>query len=180
MINLTPDTDTGAAPRVSPASAVRHKAAADAQARTPEGREYLTFHMSGHEYAMDIMRVREIRGWTRATPMPHAPAFMKGVINLRGTVLPVMDLSVRMGMEALDGSARNVIIVVSLEQGMTGLLVDAVSDIVTLADSDMQLPPDLGGDPGARMIRALRPQEDGMIRILDLDAIAAPTDESGA
>ena len=60
--------------------------------------ELLTFKLSDQEYSLDIMSVREIRGWTRTTPLPHAPKFMKGVINLRGTVLPVMDLAIRMGL----------------------------------------------------------------------------------
>jgi purine-binding chemotaxis protein CheW len=87
------------------------------------------------------MSVREIRGWTRATPLPHAPDFVRGVINLRGTVLPVVDLSVRLGMAPVMGDARNVIIVVQMGAQTAGLLVDAVSDILNLPRTDLQPPP---------------------------------------
>jgi purine-binding chemotaxis protein CheW len=75
--------------------------------------ELLTFRIAEQEYALDIMSVREIRGWTHATPLPHAPHYMKGVINLRGTVLPVMDLSTRLGLPKREQNDRNVIILFS-------------------------------------------------------------------
>ena len=94
--------------------------------------ELLSFRLAEQEYSVDIMSVREIRGWTRATPLPHAPAYVRGVINLRGTVLPVVDLSTRLGMAPVEGDARNVIIVVQVGSQTAGLLVDAVSDILAL------------------------------------------------
>lgn len=132
--------------------------------------ELLTFRLADQEYAVDIMSVREIRGWTRATPMPHAPACMKGVINLRGTVLPVMDLAARLGLPPREQTERNVIIVVKQEDSMTGLLVDAVSDIIALPEDAMQPPPDLQpGGPG-NVVSALTLVEERMIRVLDLAA----------
>ncbi|MGB3244669.1 MAG: chemotaxis protein CheW [Sulfitobacter sp.] len=133
--------------------------------------ELLTFHLSDQVYAVDIMLVREIRGWTRTTPLPHAPRHMKGVINLRGTVLPVMDLAERLGLPPRDQSDRNVIIVVIHNDTMTGLLVDAVSDIITLNQDDLQLPPDMAGATGNSVVRSLSLLEDRMIRILDLGAV---------
>lgn len=133
--------------------------------------ELLTFKLAQQEYALDIMLVREIRGWTKTTPMPHAPSFMRGVINLRGTVLPVMDLAARLGLAAIETTERNVIIVVKFKDGMTGLLVDAVSDIITLSQEDMQAPPDLSSEPGANTIRSLSLIEDRMIRVLDLENV---------
>lgn len=109
-------------------------------AKTYASIELLTFRLADQEYALDIMSVREIRGWTRATPLPHAPHYMKGVINLRGTVLPVMDLAMRLGLPEREQNERNVIIVVKFEDVMTGLLVDAVSDIVALTKDDLQPP----------------------------------------
>jgi len=103
--------------------------------------ELLSFRLGEEEYSVDIMSVREIRGWTRATPLPHAPDFVRGVINLRGTVLPVVDLSVRLGMAPVMGDARNVIIVVQMGAQTAGLLVDAVSDILNLPRTDLQPPP---------------------------------------
>ena len=135
--------------------------------------ELLTFQLSNQEYALDIMSVREIRGWTKATPLPHAPSFMRGVINLRGTVLPVMDLAERLGLPARAHSDRNVIIVVKHDDVMTGLLVDAVSDIIALNVSDMQPPPDGATQGALNVIRSLTLIDERMIRVLDLPNVVA-------
>lgn len=132
--------------------------------------ELLTFRIGDQEYALDIMSVREIRGWTHATPLPHAPRYMKGVINLRGTVLPVMDLSSRLGLASQEQNERNVIIVVKLEETLTGLLVDAVSDIVALSPDDLQPPPELSSSALEAVVSALTLIDDRMIRVLDLSA----------
>ncbi|TMM54666.1 chemotaxis protein CheW [Sulfitobacter sabulilitoris] len=147
----------------------------DRQQSSNNSIELLTFQLGDQEYSLDIMSVREIRGWARTTPLPHAPNFMKGVINLRGTVLPVMDLSQRLGLEARAHTNRNVIIVVKYEDVMTGLLVDAVSDIIALSDDDLQPPPDLSGSPSPNVVRALTLVGDRMIRVLDLAAIVTPS-----
>ncbi|MDF1854078.1 chemotaxis protein CheW [Pseudooceanicola sp.] len=133
--------------------------------------ELLTFRVAEQEYSLDIMSVREIRGWTRATPMPHAPSYMRGVINLRGTVLPVMDLALRLNLPSQEANARNVIIVVTLNGSLTGLLVDAVSDIVAMAVDDLHAPPDMATDPHMAVVRALTVINDRMIRVLDLAAV---------
>ena len=135
--------------------------------------ELLTFQISDQEYALDIMSVREIRGWTKATPMPHAPSFMRGVINLRGTVLPVMDLAERLGLAARAHTERNVIIVVKHADTMTGLLVDAVSDIIALKHSDLQSPPESSAQGTMAVIKSLTLIDERMIRVLDLPNIIA-------
>lgn len=133
--------------------------------------ELLTFKLSDQEYSLDIMCVREIRGWTKATPMPHAPSFMRGVINLRGTVLPVMDLAERLGLPARAHSDRNVIIVVKHGDSMSGLLVDAVSDIIAIKQSELQPPPDAATHGVPAIIKSLTLIDDRMIRVLDLSNI---------
>ncbi|MDF1620548.1 chemotaxis protein CheW [Pseudothioclava nitratireducens] len=133
--------------------------------------ELLSFRLAEEEYSVDIMSVREIRGWTRATPLPHAPPYVRGVINLRGTVLPVVDLSVRLGMAPVEGDARNVIIVVQVGNQTAGLLVDAVSDILALPNSELQAPPELTADSAHSYIAALTIVEGRMIRVLDLNAV---------
>lgn len=143
-------------------------------------RELLTFRLGTQEYALDIMSVREIRGWTKTTPMPHAPSFMRGVINLRGTVLPVMDLAARLELPKTDVTDRNVIIVVKREDGMTGLLVDAVSDIITLSDEDLQPPPDLNLDSATITIDALSIIDDRMIRVLNLKNVIYKSEAAAA
>ena len=133
--------------------------------------ELLSFRLADEEYSVDIMSVREIRGWTRATPLPHAPMHVRGVINLRGTVLPVVDLSVRLGMEPVVGDARNVIIVVQVGSQTAGLLVNAVSDILALPRTELQPPPELAADSAHSFIEALTIVDGRMIRVLDLSAV---------
>ncbi|MDQ7070674.1 MAG: chemotaxis protein CheW [Rhodobacterales bacterium] len=141
--------------------------------------ELLTFKVADQEYSLDITSVREIRGWTRTTPMPHAPEYMRGVINLRGTVLPVMDLALRLNMTSQEISDRNVIIVVNMNGALTGLLVDAVSDIVAMKEDDLQPPPEASSNQSVPVVRALTLIDDRMIRVLDLSAIVpGSTDEA--
>jgi purine-binding chemotaxis protein CheW len=142
--------------------------------------ELLSFLVSGQDYCVDIMSVREIRGSARATPLPHAPPYMRGVINLRGAVLPVMDLSARLGLETTSDTSRNVIIVVSTNDRTVGLMVDAVSDILALPDSQLQPPPEMPADEGRGFISALTIVEDRMIRVLDLSAILPQVNEDAA
>lgn len=142
--------------------------------------ELLTFRLVDQDYALDIMSVREIRGWTRTTPLPHAPSYMCGVINLRGTVLPVMDLAERLGLPAREKSDRNVIIVVKHGDAITGLLVDAVSDIVALTQDDLQPPPDMSPGSGPSVVSALTLLDDRMIRILDLAATVSVPESAAA
>ena len=143
-------------------------------------KELLTFKLGSQEYALDIMSVREIRGWTKTTPMPHAPDFMRGVINLRGTVLPVMDLAARLSLPPTETTERKVIIVVHHNDSMTGLLVDAVSDIIALADEELQPPPDIGSDASGNTISSLSLIDERMIRILELRSIIAKTESLAA
>jgi purine-binding chemotaxis protein CheW len=104
---------------------------------------------------------------------------MKGVINLRGTVLPVMDLAERLGLPPREHTDRNVIIVVKFEETMTGLLVDAVSDIIALTSNDLQPPPDSASTGGGGIIKALTLLDDRMIRVLELSEIV-PAPQSDA
>ena len=91
--------------------------------------ELIAFRLGGQEFCVDIMSVRDIRGWTQTTPLPHSPDYVKGVINLRGSVLPVIDLAARLGFAPTEPTARHVIIVTQVANHSVGLLVEAVSDI---------------------------------------------------
>lgn len=130
--------------------------------------ELLSFRVGEQEYAVDIMSVREIRGWTKATPLPHSPHFVRGVINLRGTVLPIIDLAARLGQNMTETSARNVFIVVQSRDEVVGLLVDAVSDILSVTVEDLQAPPEMAADSNNTFVSALTIVEDRMLRVLDL------------
>jgi len=140
------------------------------QANLSSGIELLTFQVGGQEYAIDIMSVREIRGWSNATPLPHAPDFVRGVINLRGTVLTIVDLADRLGMGKTEASERNVIIVVQAEKETVGLLVDAVSDILAINKFELQAPPEMSADNDHSYVSSLIIAEDRMIRILSISA----------
>ena len=142
--------------------------------------QLLSFRIGENEYSVDIMAVREIRGWTRATSLPHAPAYVRGVINLRGAVLPVIDLALRLGLEVEDPTERNVIIVVDVDGRNIGLRVDAVSDILSFPISQLQAPPDMTADRGHAFVRALTIVEGRMIRILDLSAVVPSAEDIAA
>ncbi|UWP97290.1 chemotaxis protein CheW [Aliiroseovarius crassostreae] len=142
--------------------------------------ELLSFLVGGQDYSVDIMSVREIRGGAQATSLPHAPSYVKGVINLRGTVLPIVDLAKRLGMHEDKDSERNVIIVVAIGERTVGLVVDAVSDILAISEQDMQPPPEMRADQKRNFVSALTIVEDRMIRILDLNAVLPETNEEAA
>lgn len=142
--------------------------------------ELLSFYVGDHEYSVDIMSVREIRGWTKTTSLPHAPDFVRGVINLRGTVLPVVDLALRLGLEAQAPHDRNVIVVVDLDGRALGLRVDAVSDILSVPASAMQDPPQISAETADTFLRALTIVDERMVRVLDLRAVMPAHDEAAA
>lgn len=142
--------------------------------------ELLSFWVGDSEYSVDIMSVREIRGWTRATPLPHSPHFVRGVINLRGNVLPVIDLAMRLGLPSVEPEERHVIIVVDVNGQTVGLRVDAVSDILTLPRKELQPPPELSADASQSFIEALTIIEGRMIRILDLPEVVPTLKENAA
>lgn len=133
--------------------------------------ELLSFRVGEQEYSVDIMSVREIRGWTRATPLPHSAPYVRGVINLRGAVLPILDLACRLDLGTTETTERNVIIVVHVRGQSIGLLVDAVSDILSIPRSELQPPPDMLSDASNSFVRSLTVVEGRMLRILDLDSV---------
>ena len=142
--------------------------------------ELLSFRVGEHEYSVNIMSVREIRGWTRTTSLPRAPSYIRGVINLRGTVLPVIDLGQRLGLEGSEPDERTVIIVVDVDGRTIGLRVDAVSDILTLPTERLRPPPEIAMAADQTFLTALTIVDERMVRILDLTSILPGTDEVAA
>jgi purine-binding chemotaxis protein CheW len=117
------------------------------------------------------MNVREIRGWTPATPLPRSPSYMKGVINLRGTVLPIVDLGARFGLTTSEPTARHVIMVAHIGGRTVGLLVDAVSDIIQLTDAAVQATPDVASDEVKTFVKGIFAVDGRMISLIELDMI---------
>lgn len=140
-------------------------------ARDADGMELLTFRCGGRAFAVDIMAVREIRSWSAPTPLPHAPPFMLGMVNLRGSVLPVMDLAQRLGEARTEDNPRNVIIVIQKGGRVHGLLVQAVSDIVHPMPDQLQDVPKVTSEEEAGMAEKLFVVDDKMVQVLSMDRI---------
>ncbi|MCA0255919.1 MAG: chemotaxis protein CheW [Proteobacteria bacterium] len=134
-------------------------------------RELIAFRIGDQEFCVNIMSVREIRGWTPATAMPHSPHYLLGVINLRGAVLPIVDLSARLGMKPAEPSQRHVIIVAQVKNQVAGLLVDAVSDILTVTDDNIQPVPEVSSDLERQYARGIFAIDNRMICMIELDAL---------
>ena len=134
-------------------------------------RELIAFRIGEQEFCVNIMSVREIRGWTPATPLPHAPPYVMGVINLRGAVLPIIDLSARLGMKDAEPTARHVIIVAQVKSRIVGLLVEAVSDILTITEDNIQPVPEVSSDLEKQYARGILSIDKRMICMIELDAL---------
>lgn len=147
---------------------------------TPATRELMLFRCDGREFCLDIMQVRDIRGWTPATPLPHAPDYMHGVINLRGQVLPIVDMSMRLGCARTEPTDKHVIIVAQTEDRIAGLLVEAVSDVMTVTPDQIQPTPDLASALAKSYVQGVLAIEGRMICMLALDQILPPRSELAA
>ena len=135
--------------------------------------QFITFHSGDQEFGADIMSIREIRGWTQTTPLPHSPDYVCGVINLRGMVLPVVDLKARLGHGPTEVSVKHVIIVVRCGEQAMVLLVDAVSDILTVTGNDVQVTPELARDSQAEFVDGIAVLDARMVTILNMERLAA-------
>jgi purine-binding chemotaxis protein CheW len=140
-------------------------------ANDPNNRELIAFRVGRQEFCINVMAVREIRGWTAATALPRSPRYVRGVINLRGAVLPIVDLAQRLGLPSTEPTARNVIIVVQIQHQQIGLLVDAVSDILTTNDRLIQPTPDVSSDLVKSFVKGLLPVDGRMISLISLDHV---------
>jgi purine-binding chemotaxis protein CheW len=141
----------------------------------------ISFRIDGQEYCLDIMAVREIRGWTVATSLPHSPSYVRGVINLRGAVLAILDLRARLGLGVAEPNARSVIIVVHIGNRLVGLLVDEVSEILAAERSAIQPTPNVGCETVNRFVRGIIAMEGRMISWLAIeDILPEQTDAEAA
>jgi purine-binding chemotaxis protein CheW len=140
--------------------------------------QFLTFLLGAEQYGVEILRVQEIRGYAAITPIPNTPPHIRGVINLRGTVVPVVDLRTRFSLEPTEHNKFTVIIVVTVGEKVIGMLVDAVSDVVEIAASEMRAVPDLGSRVDTRFISGMATIAERMTVLLDIDRLLS--DESVA
>ena len=137
-------------------------------------RELIAFRIGSQEFCVDIMSVREIRGWTPATVLPHAPAYILGVINLRGAVVPIVDLAARMGLEPIRPDARHVIVICVVDNQTVGFLVDAVSDILSVKRTLIQPTPAVSSDITRAFFEGVIAIEQRMLRLIDIEAVLPP------
>ena len=134
-------------------------------------RQLITFQLGDQFLGIDIMAIREIRAWSPATPLPNVPDYVRGVVNLRGVVLPVLDLRHRLGWGLTDPTARHVIIVVRIGEQFQGIIVDAVNDIVTVPLDSLQQPPEMGELAASGFLEGLATIDDRLILVLALDRL---------
>jgi purine-binding chemotaxis protein CheW len=143
-------------------------------------REMITFLIGAQEFCVDVMVVREIRVWTPATPVAHAPSFMCGVINLRGTVLPIIDFAARLGFAPTEPTTRHAILVVQIHDQTIGLLVEGVSEILTISQDLIQATPDVASQMAKQFVSGVVATDGRMISLISLDAILPPREQSFA
>lgn len=136
------------------------------------GRQLITFCIGEQDLGIDIMAIREIRAWSPVTPLPHAPSYVRGVMNLRGAVLPILDLREQLGWGVTKPNQRHVILVTQYSTRLLGLIVDQVSDIISVTSAELQSAPDLDV-AAARLIEGLASVGDRMVMVIDLDRLLA-------
>jgi purine-binding chemotaxis protein CheW len=136
-------------------------------------RQLVCFTIGDETYGIDIRAVREIRAWSSTTSLPNAPDFVLGVINLRGTVVPILDLRARFGQGQTEPTNAHVVIVTAIEARVVGILVDSVSDILTVAQTEISPVPELGGAETQKCLDGLVTGEQ-MIAVVAAERIVAP------
>lgn len=136
--------------------------------------ELILLEVAGNDFCIDIGYVREIRGFTAVTPLPHAPDHVLGVINLRGAVMPVLDLRARLGLGRTEPTGRHVVVVVSQDGKTAGLLVDAVQETMIVDAGCLQPPPEFAGGRGEAVVDALIALEGRILSRLSAPAVLPP------
>ena len=136
-----------------------------------DGNQFLTFALQDEEFGIEILRVQEIKGLSRITPIPNMPSFIKGVMNLRGTVVPIVDLRAKFSMPKAEYNQFTVIIVVNIGEKIMGLVVDAVSDVLNIAESNIESAPDLGVDADTSFLTGIAKSGERLITLLNMDKL---------
>jgi purine-binding chemotaxis protein CheW len=142
--------------------------------------QFLTFALGQEEYGVEILKIQEIKGFSAITPLPNAPAYVKGVLNLRGTIVPIIDLRKRFGMPEEAYTAFTVIVVVQVHGKITGFVVDAVSDVLTVAATDIQPTPDLHGQVDTTFLTGLAKAGEKLVILLDIDKVLTAAERVAA
>lgn len=136
-----------------------------------EGNQFLTFILQEEEYAIEILRVQEIKGLSRITPLPNTPPYLKGVMNLRGTVVPIVDLRAKFGLPETTYGRFTVIIIVTIGKKIMGLVVDAVNDVLNIAPNEVEAAPDLGPGLDTSFMAGMAKTGERLITLLNIDQL---------
>ncbi len=144
-------------------------AAGSSTAGSP-AKQFLTFRIGGEEYGMDILKVQEIRSYEAPTRVAHSPSFVKGVVNLRGVIVPIMDMRLKLGVEA-QYNAFTVVIVMNIGNRILGMVVDSVSDVLELGDGQIRPAPELGAAIDSRHVTGLGKVGDRILILLDISGM---------
>lgn len=137
----------------------------------------VTFRLGNGEYAIDIMQAKEIIKMEKITLIPNAPEFVEGVINLRGNIIPIIDLKKRFNLEETEGDKNTGIIIVKIEDVDMGIIIDAISKVVSISNSDIQPPPPMLSGIGQKYIKGVGKLEDKLLVVLDLEKLFASDEE---
>jgi purine-binding chemotaxis protein CheW len=147
---------------------------------TTEGSQYLTFQLGEELYGVDILRVQEIKGYTTVTKIPNTPAHIKGVLNLRGTIVPIVELRAKFGMPTIDYSMFTVIVVVVVQERIMGLVVDSVSDVLNIDKKDIQPPPQFGAKVDVSVLTGIGKSADKLVALLNIDRLLTESEMQDA
>jgi purine-binding chemotaxis protein CheW len=143
---------------------------------TTDDNQFLTFNLGEELYGVDILRVQEIKGYTAVTKIPNTPPHIKGVLNLRGTIVPIVELRTKFGMPTIDYTAFTVIIVVVVRDKVMGLVVDAVSDVLNIDRKDIQSTPQFGARVDVSFVNGIGKSGDKLVALLDMDRLLTVED----
>jgi len=155
----------------------KHASALDGrQHAAPAGGEFLTFRLGAEEYGIDILRVQEIRSYEAPTRIANAPAFIKGVVNLRGVIVPIVDLRLKLGCEAVEYNEFTVVIVLNVAGRVVGAVVDSVSDVLELPKESVKAAPELASSVDTSFITGIGNVGDRMLILMDIEAFMSSAD----
>ena len=145
-------------------------------AAASQGRELLTFTLGSEEYGIDILKVQEIRGYDAVTTIANSPAFIKGVINLRGIIVPIVDMRIKFNLGKVDYNQFTVVIILNLANRVMGIVVDGVSDVITLTPEQLKPAPEFGTSLDTQYITGLGTVDERMIIVMDIERLMSSSD----
>ena len=140
------------------------------------GNEYLTFTLGQEEYGIDILKVQEIRGYDAVTKIAHTPEFIKGVINLRGTIVPIIDMRIKFQLGSVEYNQFTVVIILNIANRVVGMVVDGVSDVIALASDQIRPAPEFGATLDTQYIVGLATVDERMIIVVDIERLMTSQD----